>query len=261
MSVQDEDSPFEAALKGDLPSGAEQARVRQRLLGAGISVGSGLAASSAVASTPLGWGASLVAKVGALSLAAKVGLVVAVAAPLVAVPLVRSSAVHRALASGAPVPVAQATAAVSSSALTPLGAPSEPLVPVAPSVAPRVEAPNALVASTKPTAGEVAASGPPSSERLAAPSARADPSAALPSVAAFDSVASGVGKAESERLRATTLAAETQLLDRAFAEIAAGHRDAAAALIAEHQRRFPNGLLSQERERARARLEQGSQGE
>jgi hypothetical protein len=50
-------------------------------------------------------------------------------------------------------------------------------------------------------------------------------------------------------------------LDRAFAEIAAGHRASAAALIAEHQRRFPNGVLSQERERARTRLTESSQGE
>ncbi len=254
MSLQDEDSPFEAALKGDLPSGAEQARVRQRLLGAGISVGSGLAASSAVASAQVGWGATLAAKVGALSLAAKVGLVVAVAAPLIAVPVLRRSAAHHAARESS-----QARATPSAVAVTLAPMPQ----PALPSMGTTNTAPAVGTASIK------AAEGPPvlpsGSERALAPALHTEPSAAstaaLPAVAAFDSLANHDTKADSERARATTLAAETKLLDRAFAEIAAGHRDAAAALIAEHQRRFPNGLLSQERERARARLEQSSQGE
>ncbi len=245
MSLQDEDSPFEAALKGDLPSGAEQARVRQRLLGAGISVGSGLAASSVAASTQVGWGASAVAKLGALSLAAKVGLIVAVAAPFVAVPVLRARSAARPRITG----VAVATALAKPHGL-PLSAHA------APELAP-------VPALGNVSANEVSPVTPRSTpQRPAAPPARADPStAALPAVAAFDSLGSADAQAQSESQRATTLAAETQLLDRAFAEIAAGHRAAAAALIAEHQRRFPNGLLSQERERARARLEQNSQGE
>ena len=55
--------------------------------------------------------------------------------------------------------------------------------------------------------------------------------------------------------------AETQLLDRAFAALAANDRASATALVAEHARRFPNGLLRQERERARARLTQELKGD
>jgi hypothetical protein len=83
-----------------------------------------------------------------------------------------------------------------------------------------------------------------------------------PAVAAFDlDTGSGAkGKGESDRAD-SSLAEETRLLDRAFAELAGGNRSAAAALIAEHARRYPNGLLRLERERARDRLEQGSKGQ
>jgi len=81
-----------------------------------------------------------------------------------------------------------------------------------------------------------------------------------PAVAAFDAVHED--ELNPERARAaSTLAAETKLLDRAFAELAAGNQAAAAALIAEHERQFPNGLLRQERERARARLKQDFKSE
>ena len=84
---------------------------------------------------------------------------------------------------------------------------------------------------------------------------------AAPAVAAFDLVAPEASAAGSEPRNASTLAAETELLDRAFAALAAGDRSTAAALVAEHARRFPNGLLRQERERERARLAPDPKGE
>jgi hypothetical protein len=59
----------------------------------------------------------------------------------------------------------------------------------------------------------------------------------------------------------STLKEETRLLDSAFAELAAGNAARAALLIAEHERRFPAGLLQKERERAKARLTEISRGE
>jgi hypothetical protein len=52
----------------------------------------------------------------------------------------------------------------------------------------------------------------------------------------------------------TTLSEETALLDGAFAALRAGDHELASRFVLAHERRFPNGLLSRERERARAVL-------
>jgi len=92
--------------------------------------------------------------------------------------------------------------------------------------------------------------------------ASVDSAAAESGVAAFGALAHPTASSESLPPRnESTLAAETQLLDRAFAALAAGDRSTASALVAEHARRFPNGLLRQERERARNRLAQNPKGE
>jgi hypothetical protein len=48
------------------------------------------------------------------------------------------------------------------------------------------------------------------------------------------------------------LAAEVTILSRATSELHAGHAVSALAALAEHERKFPNGLLSEERRAARA---------
>ena len=248
MSLNDDDSLFEQALKRDLPSADEQARLRKRLVAAGISVGSGLAATG-TASAQVGWGATVVAKVAALSWPMTLLLGAAVATPLVALPVWLSpSKVSRPPSNSASVrPVLSAAPAL----VAPPPA-AEPELANAPGTGEGVDTNGA----PRP-AQRAASSGVVSAVHVPEPGVAS--SSALPAVAAFASP-NGADSAESTR-RASTLAAETQLLDRAFAELAAGRRASAAALIAEHQRRFPNGLLSQERERARARLEQNSQGE
>lgn len=243
MSLNEDDSRFEQALKGDLPSPDEQARLRKRLLAAGLSVGSGLAATS-TASAQVGFGATVMAKVAALSWPMTLVLGAAVATPLVALPVWLSpSKTNRAAL--APAPVRGAAPAV------PSGAPalSEPERAVVPSADSGANS-DAEVRSAQ----RAASSGVVSA--VHAPEPIPGASSALPAVAAFP-----VPRSADSGARASTLAAETELLDRAFAALAAGQRANAAALIAEHQRRFPNGLLSQERERARARLEQNSKGE
>jgi hypothetical protein len=59
----------------------------------------------------------------------------------------------------------------------------------------------------------------------------------------------------------SSLAEETRLLDSAFAALRAGNLIRAAALIHEHETRFPAGLLQRERERAKTRLSELSRGE
>jgi hypothetical protein len=59
----------------------------------------------------------------------------------------------------------------------------------------------------------------------------------------------------------TTLREETALIDRALSALRASDAQRATTLLAEHERRFPNGLLSQERERARRKLTEIQSGE
>src|SRR4051812_15353725 len=256
MSRNDDDSIFEQALKGDLPSADDQVRLRKRLLAAGVSVGSGLAATG-TASAQVGWGATVAAKVAALSWPMTLVLGAAVATPIVALPVWLSPKHANPAASNppparpspsvVPLPVAALSAAAPEHASS--LSPGERVVPAG---SPR---PTQRAAS----AGSVVAVRAPEPTASAASASPAVPASASPAMAALGAPSSVEGL-DSAR-PASTLAAETQLLDRAFAELAAGHHASAAALIAEHQRRFPNGLLSQERERARARLEQKSKGE
>ncbi|MET0790133.1 MAG: hypothetical protein ABW061_01305 [Polyangiaceae bacterium] len=260
MTRNDDDSIFEQALRGDLPSVDEQARLRKRLFAAGLSAGTGLAATS-TASAQAGWGATVFAKVAALSWPATLALGAAVATPIVALPIWLSpnKTSHapteparsvRVAASAAP----SAERAHASSAAE--GAVAGSAV-AGSAVASSAVASSAVAESGTRSVPRTAGSGVVSALHTQRPSAAAV--SAAPAVAAFAVPSSADGDASVRG--ASTLAAETQLLDRAFAELAAGNRSAASALIAEHARRFPNGLLNQERERARARLEQNSEGE
>jgi hypothetical protein len=242
MSLDNDDSVFEQALRADLPSQEQEARLRKRMLAVGV----GVAGTTAAVSTQASWGAAFAAKVGALSWPVTLALSAAVATPLIAVPVwltapaKSSSAASRPvlLAASAALPRAGAEALVSEvphHAESPVGDPpaSDPRAQT------RGRAPLQNVSASSP-----GLPGPPDlpsrSAAVAFPVATERPSAV-----------------PAERVRpSSTLGAETQLLDRAFAELAAGHRAAAAALIAEHEREFPRGLLRQERERARARLNQ-----
>lgn len=78
MSIEPEDL-LEDALRSDLPTAETEARLRRRLLGAGIAVGNGIAATTAAAAGSAG----AAAKVATLSWGLKVGLAAAVAIPSV----------------------------------------------------------------------------------------------------------------------------------------------------------------------------------
>ena len=238
MTSHDDDL-FEQALRADLPSAEQQGRSRKRLLAIGLSAGSGLAATGAASVAQASWSATLVAKVAALSWPATLALAAAVTAPVVALPMWLTPAHPSVLASVVtPAPVRAGKRLRQPTVGEPAGA-----QPANTGVASNVVTPVVPVAPVAPVAP------------LRAAEASTASASTPPAVAAFDAVNVGPGLRAPA---ASTLAAETQLLDRAFAELDAGRDAAAATLIAEHARRYPNGLLRQERERARTRLERNS---
>jgi len=256
----DDDSVFEQALRADLPSITEQNRLRPRILAAGVAVGTALGSTNVAAATQASFGASALSKLSALSWPAKLGLAAVLSAPVAALPLVYAPVRGADLVSQ----VRSSAATVRARAAAKAPSPSNVLPPEAPQIAQAAPEPE-----PPPEPANVIARAPvlavsnlptPAAAAVAPSSAASDnASTAQPSVAAFGHE-SPPSEVEAQR-STSTLAAETQLLDRAFAALAAGDRSTAAALVAEHARRFPNGLLRQERERARTRLAADSKGE
>ena len=274
----DDESIFERALRADLPAISEQNRLRQRILAAGVAAGTALGSTSVAAATQASVGASALSKLSALSWPAKLCVAATLAAPVAALPLVYApvqgaAIVSQVRSSAVSVRARSATkAALSPGNLQLLAAPeAAPVPPPAerepqPAQARVAARPSVLAAGTLPPSANPNPSPPANgvvaaAEPAAAVPAAAEPAAAGPAVAAFDSPAHAASASEAELGSASTLAAETQLLDRAFAALAAGDRGTATALVAEHTRRFPNGLLRQERERARSRLAHDPKGE
>jgi len=259
----DDDSVFEQALRADLPSMAEQNRLRQRLLAAGVAAGTALGSTNVAAATQTSFGATALSKLSALSWPAKLGLSAVLAAPVAAVPLVytpvrAAELVSQVQTSAAAVHARSAAESLSraqllpqAASLSPSAAPTAvPQAKVEPGAAPQA---NLALRAATPSASDLPPPAMPTSSSVVDTRA----ASAEPAVAAFDSSASD----EPTARNGSTLAAETQLLDRAFAALAAGERNTASALVNEHARRFPNGLLRQERERARERLATDPKGE
>lgn len=279
MTIPESDeSIFEQALRADLPSAEQEARLRRRLLTAGIVAGSGLAASSAAAGTSVGLVGQLAAKVAALSWPATLVLTTAVATPIVALPVWlapklerRTNAPEPGAASRATAGAARLAAARSNGAAEPARAATSDGALAVEEQGPAVEEqgpaaeeqglaaePKALAATSSPSTrlSGKASSGEPS-DSLAASA----PTSTARSAAVWPAAEPDATNAPASPPNASTLRAETELLDRVFAELRAGHQARAAALITEHEQRFPNGLLRQERERARARLKTNLKGE
>ena len=235
MSIEPGDL-LEEALRGDLPTPDAEARVRRRLLAAGVAVGNGVATTTAAGASA--GAASVVVKTAGLSWGLKVGL-----AALVGIPTVGLWLDGR-----APQP-----------ARSPVTTPARP----------REATPQPVVAAATPAAPPAATDAAPRPvERPQARPAKTPATEALTHVAATASTAppSQAEFAVSEQqLRApqapSTLAEETRLLDAAFAALTAGDRARAASLLQQHERRFPSGLLQKERERAKTRLTEMARGE
>jgi len=244
MSIDPEDSLLEQALRGDLPSPDTEARLRRRLLAAGVAVGNGVATTTAAAGTAASGTATtgLVAKVVGLSWGVKLGFAAVVAIPTLGLWLDGRGG-HR---TGV-----QPALVVPAPAAKPLPQQAQPLpVPPAQAVEAAADAPEPERGTGKTArAGAAEAPSPPNSDAA---------SPTHPSQGDF-------GASEPPPDRApqvpSTLADETRLLDGAFAALAAGDRARAAQLIQEHEARYPRGLLQRERERAKLRLSEMSRGE
>jgi hypothetical protein len=242
MSIEPEDM-LEDALRSDLPTPDAQARIRRRLLAAGVAVGNGVATTAAASGVGAGAAASGVAtKLAGLSWGLKVGLAAVVAIPTVGLWL-------------------DNRAERPSAALAP-HATSAPVVAAKPR--PDAQTPDAQTREAHAVTDALAATPEPPPARAAkaaaveaAPPSEVAPSRAHPSQSDF---AASEPPPRAPQV-GSTLAEETRLLDSAFAELAAGHRARAAELIHEHEARFPAGLLQRERERAKTRLSEMSRGE
>jgi hypothetical protein len=234
------------ALQSDLPTGADEARVRAKLVGAGVLASGVLSGTSAGAGT-LSAAASGGSSAGtAASVAGQAGLWSQVAALPV---LAKVGAATTLLAVAASVGVSYTS--------------------VSPTTAPAAGRPTGVQGGAPP-ARDVAAQLPESAPR-ATPLAETSHESALTPLADVSrkQPSSGAIGAAAPRdvtpasppvvnpkgaLRATTLAQETPLIERAMLAIQAGDSARARYWLAEHARLFPQGLLARERSLAAARI-------
>lgn len=286
MNPDDDTSELVDALRSDLPDAEQSARIKARLAALATVSAVGLASTSAAASTGVATTAttasvlaSAVSRVTALSWSAKVGLATAVSVSAAAGPVLLSRSDERVktpVTVSGPSASSRERAAPRAPRRDALHASSQaPLPAVAPDAP---DAPAALVpreplgeaggsrtrAALRPSDGTtLAAPAAAPARRAASPAPTTPESAPLPGavvpVAAFDAAAeipaapAGV-RAAPTPVSGTTLAEETALIDRALAALRAGQLAAAEALLLEHQQRFPEGVLLQERARARTKL-------
>lgn len=274
-----------AALRDDLPSRDDERRVCTRLATAGIVVGSvatlaeiGSAAASAgvvgsnsaavaagsgaavAGGTALGTSGSLSMAAGGLagqgSVAAQGGALAVVFAKVAALGGGAKVALVTALAVGAGYP-----------AVTTLLPPAEPVVASVPAAAARAPEQRAVRAAEgqpaserqprleqpeQPPVREVAAETSRVEARTPNPPAVARSRAAAP---AAPQATEPVEASPQAVVRTSALEAETALIERALRAVRAGDRDGALGWLSEHQRRYPNGALAPERQRALERLQ------
>jgi len=232
---------FTQALRADLPSERDEARVRSRLVAAGVLAGASLAAPSAAAATTGGF----FSKLSALPLGLKIGASVAVVG-VAALPVYEGVAsLHEdagarngalAVASNAKPPAERAASQPNPS----------PVAPAAQPVLPALEA-SALEANGVAADARVAPVEPQRSARM--PSRSVEPATpsvepnTLPAVGAFPA-------SEPAPLDEGTLRAETALMERALAALRRNDFTTARQELRAHAARFPNGHLKPERERA-----------
>jgi hypothetical protein len=243
MSIDPEDSVLEDALRRDLPSADAEARLRRRLLAAGVVVSNGIATTTAAASGAAATSASatgVLAKALGMSWGIKLGLTAAVAIPTLGLWLDDRGAAPQDPAPPPAVVLATATEPKLTPALPAPALPAEPGAAAEPAVAVAPE--RAL-------------------ERRARPVVEAPEAVALPLRPSQSDFGAVPAAPASSPHAPSTLGDETRLLDGAFAELSAGSLGRAAALIAEHEARYPRGLLAKERERAKIRLSELSRGE
>jgi hypothetical protein len=246
---------LESARHGDSPSAADRVRMRRALSTAVAAGGLSTSASAAAATkTALGGVSAGAAKSGIalwLALGAATGLATS-AAVFVAAPAWKAHAVESArqpaAQPGKTAPAAQAPARVAISAIASatVQAHDEPAA-----------APTTSLAATEPfPAAASAAQGTPHKNKRAPENGTTDDvSRAAPAETAAEPETPGHGEppavAAAARSAPSSLGAETALLENARAALGRGDAAGALALLDEHERDFPRGVLVEERLAAR----------
>ncbi|HEY3495183.1 MAG TPA: hypothetical protein VGK73_10875 [Polyangiaceae bacterium] len=229
---------FTEALKLDLPSERDEARVRRRLMSAGLLAGASVVAPGAVSAAASG---GVFAKLAALPLALKIGAS-AVVVGVAALPVVQHAASGgsedaaprarevQVAAVAAPAGAREARENAVEPAVEALLEPGVPPVEPAPKLAVPARALVRPVAET-------------SRQPSVVPALQATTEAALPAVGSFQPT-------EAAPVDEGTLRAETLLLEKALSAIQRGDLATARRELAAHAAKFPNGHLRPERERA-----------
>jgi hypothetical protein len=264
MKEDPEMSSLVDALRADLPSERDAERVRARLAAAGVAVGAALmtdvaAGSAAVkVATSTGIVADLSARFAALSWASKAGVIAVVSASTVGTPVLvakysdapsRTKSTQVVQARAAAPKVAPRSAAPETQAFALPTETAEVPSTVAPAETARRVSALPKPAVTIPIEPELPSAAPPSSQ----PS---NTSSNQEAIKAFPEVENPASAPNAPQAAVpSTLSAETLLIDGALAALRAGDLVMAQRFVDEHARRFPNGLLFRERERARTKLQ------
>ncbi len=214
------------ALRDDLPSAKEEAKLHRKLAAAGLCLTVTLASKTATAGSVIavnsGLFATISARFASLPLMAQLSLVTATTATVAAIPVVVATTGHHQVA-----PTHQ----------------TEPRVVErqSPSAAMRARAPQAKARDAETAISEepALASTDPTETRAQAPVTASRRKAQVITPSSVES---------------STLAQETALIDAALQAIRERSFARAEQLIAQHSRQFPNGHLSLERQRAREKL-------
>jgi len=280
--IEPDVDPFVEALRDDLPSAADERRVRARLLAAGVVVGSA-ALSVQTAAALTGPGASVPAGAGTGALAAggsalngatsgaaltgasgaAGGLGAAGAPALIKVGLLSKVLVLPLAAKvGVATTLAVAVAATSIPLVLDRDAGTAKVANVAaPPPAARVAAPPPAARDVAPLLSPAVVPGARESgtrEPEVAPSAAGD--GADPTPRADTGVSSAPRVSRPSRApraasaHTSALSEEARLMERAMLALGEGDHVLARRSLEEHARRFPRGLLARERERAFTRL-------
>lgn len=239
--------PFVEALRGDFPTEREAARVRARLLGAGLIVTSAGVAAKAAAGT-LGKAGVLQASAVKVSLASKL-----LALP-VATKIVMGTTLAVAVATSVPVAM-QAAERAPATARAPVAPPVTAAPAAAPASTPAVLARDVPELSSASGLDRAAATATRPVTTAPTSTAAREPRRPREPDEAPSPVDSALAPAMQPPTQpASTLREETRVIEQALAALGRHDRQAARRLLAEHARRFPEGLLRRERERAFERL-------
>jgi TolA-binding protein len=221
--------PYLDSLRNDLPTARDEARIRRRLIVAGLGVTSTFVSQTAAAATPtlskagLWTVASL--RFANLPLLAQMGLVTATTALLATTPVLM---------------VAEYRKAANAQQSADIGAQTQRLISSPTAVAVTSETTNRL-----PTTAVVNPSNRAASDDTTLPQV---------SETTKTNTTRFVRPLTTNDTNTSSLAEETKLIDAALAAIRDGRFTPATNLLNVHRQRFPNGRLTLERQRAEQKL-------